>query len=108
MGEVVAIKPLFAEIPEVMEFESWWNERGGVKRYMSIVFIPAVGQFHVQCDDSKVPLTIAVSDRHGKPLQAWDLHVGATIAGRGVRRGPGGGGDQAALRRDPGGDGVRV
>jgi hypothetical protein len=78
-AETAAIRTLFSEVPEVMEFESWWNERGGLKRYMSIVFISAVGQFHVQCDDSKVPLTVVVHDRHGRPKQPWDLHVGATV-----------------------------
>eukprot|EP00672_Neobodo_designis_P003580 CAMPEP_0174877646 /NCGR_PEP_ID=MMETSP1114-20130205/82260_1 /TAXON_ID=312471 /ORGANISM="Neobodo designis, Strain CCAP 1951/1" /LENGTH=179 /DNA_ID=CAMNT_0016113029 /DNA_START=48 /DNA_END=583 /DNA_ORIENTATION=+ len=77
--EVAAVRSLFPDVPEALEFESWWNERGGLKRYMSIVFIPAVGQFHVQVDDSKVPLTVAISDRRGRPLQAWDLYVGATV-----------------------------
>ena len=76
--EAAAVRSLFPDVPEALEFESWWNERG-MKRYMSIVFIPAVGQFHVQVDDSKVPLTVAISDRRGRPLQAWDLHIGATI-----------------------------
>lgn len=75
-----AVRSLFGHgVPEAMEFEAWWTERGGLKRYMTIVFLPAVGQFHVQCDDSKMPLTVAINNKRGEPLEAWDLHVGAVV-----------------------------
>ena len=79
-AESAAIMGLFPFIPEVMEFESSWNERNNEKRYMLIHFFPLVNQFQVLVDDSKVPLTISVENpRTGESMKAWDLHVGAVI-----------------------------
>lgn len=68
---------------DVMEFESWWTERGpsgtSVRRYMLILYFPAEAQFQVTVDDSKTPLSIKVVNRAGEPLHAYDLHVGAVI-----------------------------
>jgi hypothetical protein len=90
-----AIAELFPDIPPVLEFESWWNERpkghgnGGTssepavqpphRRFMLIRFFPETGQVEVQTDDAVVPLTIVVQSKSGVPLRCWDLYVGATI-----------------------------
>ena len=76
--DVTAISGLIPEVPEVLEFESFWNERG-IRRYMTLAFSTAEASFQVLLDDGKVPLTIKVSDRSGETLRAWDLHVGAVI-----------------------------
>eukprot|EP00755_Sulcionema_specki_P023063 Sspe_Gene.77971::Locus_48754_Transcript_1_1_Confidence_1.000_Length_712::g.77971::m.77971 len=72
------IAQLFNEIPQVMEFESWWTE-SGQRRYMLILYYPPKEVFEVMVDDSIVPLKVAVFARNGKPLKAWDLHVGAVV-----------------------------
>jgi hypothetical protein len=91
-----AMAELFPDVPSVLEFESWWNERpsmshsnGGTgsepmvqpphRRYMLVRFFPETGQVEVQTDDAVVPLTIVVNSKSGVPLRCWDLHVGATI-----------------------------
>ena len=76
--DVSAISNLIPEVPETLEFESFWNERG-IRRYMALAFSTAEASFQVLLDDGKVPLTIKVSDRSGETLRAWDLHVGAVI-----------------------------
>ena len=76
---IEAIQALIPDIPEVLEFESWWIGHDGNKRYMLILYFTALKQFQILADDSKVPLTIGVMDRTGESLRAWDLHVGATI-----------------------------
>jgi hypothetical protein len=73
-----AVVSLFPTVPDVLEFESWWTERQE-KRYMLVLFFPALDQVQVLVDDSKVPITITVNDRAGRPLKAWDFYVGATI-----------------------------
>lgn len=85
---------LFPDVPPVLEFESWWNERPKVqsgggssepmvqppqRRFMLVRFFPETGQVEVQTDDARVPLTIVVSAKNGAPLRCWDLYVGATI-----------------------------
>jgi hypothetical protein len=70
---------LFPEMPDVLEFESWWTERNDKRRYMLLMFFPLENQFQVVLDDSKTPLSVKVADRHGETLRAWDLHVGAVV-----------------------------
>lgn len=79
----VSYDNMFSDMLDVMEFESWWTERGpsgaSIRRYMLILFFPGEGQFQVTVDDSKTPLTVKVVTRYGEPLHAYDLHVGAVI-----------------------------
>lgn len=74
---------MFPDMLDVMEFESWWTERspgGGThRRYMLILYFPTEAQFQVTVDDSKTPLSLKVVNRHGEPLHAYDLYVGAVI-----------------------------
>jgi hypothetical protein len=88
------VAQLFPDVPETLEFESWWNERPRqtssgaavepmhqppTRRFMLLRFFPATGQVEVQTDDAVVPMTIVVATRGGAPLRPWDLHVGVTI-----------------------------
>jgi hypothetical protein len=76
--DVSAISNLMPEVPEKLEFESFWNERG-IRRFMALEFHTSDASFHVLLDDGKVPLTIKVADRSGESLRAWDLHIGAVV-----------------------------
>lgn len=46
---------------------------------MQICFFSESCVFEVKIDDSIVPLNIAVFDKEGRSLEAWDLFVGAVI-----------------------------
>jgi len=91
-----------ADIPEVMEFESWWNEEGpsrldhppgpgtairqlnaqtghGTKHTMTIFYFSIEQLFQIHIDDTPEPFTIAITRPDGSSLEPWDLYVGARL-----------------------------
>ena len=79
-----AISSLLDDVPEVLEFESWWCEhgqKGGQKRYLSLSFSANLGHVEVLVDDAKAPISIHVlrPGGSGSVIRAWDLYIGATI-----------------------------
>eukprot|EP01062_Namystynia_karyoxenos_P062886 TRINITY_DN55743_c0_g1_i1.p1 TRINITY_DN55743_c0_g1~~TRINITY_DN55743_c0_g1_i1.p1 ORF type:complete len:197 (+),score=56.67 TRINITY_DN55743_c0_g1_i1:92-682(+) len=73
------IAKLLPQVPEVMEFESWWTEQGQ-RRYMLLLYHSEKEMFEVLVDDSVVPLKVQVYNRANQPLKAWDLYVGCQIS----------------------------
>mmetsp|Transcript_7509 Transcript_7509/g.24943 ORF Transcript_7509/g.24943 Transcript_7509/m.24943 type:complete len:300 (-) Transcript_7509:649-1548(-) len=68
-------------LPEVMRFESWWTEYTADERrmHMRIEFHTASKLFRVQVQHDP-PMEVSVANAaSGDPLEAEDLHVGATL-----------------------------
>jgi hypothetical protein len=79
----------FPSVPDRLEFESRWCEGTGRDtrwRRIAIHFTTATSVAQVITDDARVPLSVALVGRDGRPLRAWDLCVGCTIdvLGRGT------------------------
>ena len=72
------VASLFTNVPDILEFESWWSE-GGQRRYMLILYYTAKEVFEVMVDDSTVPIKVAIYNRRNAPLQPWDLYVGVVL-----------------------------
>jgi len=64
-------------VPELLAFKSWYNERGE-KHYMDIIFKPQEG-FHIIVQKDIAFDLPEVLGPGGKPLECWDLYVGAKL-----------------------------
>ncbi|KDO25871.1 hypothetical protein SPRG_08814 [Saprolegnia parasitica CBS 223.65] len=73
---------------DILCFHAWWHETcdgAPVKRYADIYFSIRTKHFQFVLGNSEHVYTIShINGRDSKPLEAWDLHIGAkiTILGR--------------------------
>lgn len=67
----------------ILCFQSWWNEAGAnglEKRYMNVYFNIENRHFQVVLRGLPDVFTIShVAGRDNRPLEAYDLHVGAKV-----------------------------
>ena len=66
-------------MPAALCYKSWYNERGQ-KHYMDIHFSPKNGSFHVVVQRGVAFDLPQVCGLGGRPLEAWDLYVGAKLS----------------------------
>jgi hypothetical protein len=67
---------------ELLHFRSWWwSQDEQLRRYIDIYHHLATGSFQVVVDGTERVFTLShlPALRSGRPLQGWDLHVGAKI-----------------------------
>lgn len=65
--------------PEALAFKSWYHERGQ-KQYMDVMFRPETGEFHVVVQHGIAFDLPEVCGLGGRPLDEWDLYVGARLS----------------------------
>lgn len=66
-------------VPAALCYKSWYNERGQ-KHYMDIHFNPQKGSFHVVVQRGVAFDLPQVCGLGGRPLEVWDLYVGAKLS----------------------------
>ena len=80
------------EMPDPLIFHSWWNEEvampveltpsgqgHGVRRQVSLHYLPSHGSFQLFTEDVQAALTLMIEHADGTPVGPHELYVGATL-----------------------------